>query len=204
MTCLRWWFHHRHQDPDCVELSRDDWRKLNMRFSQTVSKRSSDAAKAWEAASLSGQSGRTGKVAKQHEVIKAWLIDPSLGHLWRQNLQEIFASETHESEEQWMAKKEVLNYYSDSELEEAIETGEVEVRKNPKNKKRLQFKRTKLVKKKSVGRSGKVTIRGEQAEVNLYIITFKTRKIANIAKSSHINMYAAIWLRARSSFKLFV
>mgnify|MGYP003323977176 CR=1 FL=1 len=70
--------------------------------------------------------------------------------MFRSNLQEIFASETHESEEQRMAKKEVLNYYSDSELEEAIEAGEVEIRKNPKNKNRLQFKRTKTVKRKTV------------------------------------------------------
>ena len=137
-----------------------------MRFSTTVSKRNPDATKAWEAASLGGQSGRTGKVARQHEVIKAWLVDPSLGHLFRDNLQEIFASETQESEEQWMAKKEVLNYYSDSELEEAIETGEVEVRKNPKNKNRLQFKRAKIVRKRTFGRTGKVSLRCEQAEDN--------------------------------------
>ena len=133
-----------------------------MRFSTTVAKRSADATKAWETASSVGQAGRTGKVARQHEVIKAWLVDPSLGNLFRDNLQEILASETQESEEQWMAKKEVLNYYSDSELEEAIETSEVEVRKNPKNKNRLQFKRTKIVRKKTAGRTGKVRLRGEQ------------------------------------------
>lgn len=204
MTWLGWWFKHCHQDPDCVSLSRDDWRKLNMRFSTTVAKRSADATKAWEAASSVGQSGRTGKVARQHEVIKAWLVDPSLGSLFRDNLQEIFASETQESEEQWMAKKEVLNYYSDSELEEAIDTGEVEVRKNPKNKNRLQFKRTKIVRKKTVGRTGKVRLRGEQHEDSLYVITFNPGTTANITKSNHIIMYATIWFRLRSSFKLFV
>jgi hypothetical protein len=139
-----------------------------MRFSSTVAKKSSDAARAWDAASLGGLSGRTGKVAKQHNVIKAWLVDPSVGQLFRENLQEIFASEIHESEEQWMAKKEVLNYYDDSELEEAIEAGEVEIRKNPKNKNRLQFKRTKTVKRKTVGRTGKMSVRGEQAEDTSY------------------------------------
>ena len=107
VTWLGWWFKHCHQDPDCVNLSRGDRRTLNMRFSTTVAKRSADATKAWEAASSVGQSGRTGKVARQHEVIKAWLVEPSLGSLFRDNLQEIFAPETQESEEQWMAKKEV-------------------------------------------------------------------------------------------------
>ena len=78
-----------------------------------------------------------------------------------------------------MAKKEVLNYYDDSELEEAIETGEVEIRKNPKNKNRLQLKRTKIVKRKTIGRTGKMSLRGEQAEDTLYIITINTGKHIN-------------------------
>ena len=74
-------------------------------------------------------------------------------------------------------EQKILNYYSDSELEEAIDCSEIEVCKHPKNKKRSQFKRIKIVMKNTVGRTVRVSLRGEQEEDRLSMFIYCIEQI---------------------------
>ena len=42
--------------------------------------------------------------------------------------------------QEWMTRKELLDVYDESEAEEMLESGAIDVRQNPKNANRLQFR----------------------------------------------------------------
>ena len=59
-----------------MEFSRSDWKKLNQRFVQSkLPNASAEVKEAWK--DISDVGGRSGKVAKQHAILSAWVIDPS-------------------------------------------------------------------------------------------------------------------------------
>jgi F0F1-type ATP synthase beta subunit len=113
-----------------VQFTRDDWKKLNQRFVQTQLKKSSqEVQKIWNTASEGG--ARSGKVDKQHRVITAWIIDPTCGKAFLNMTKSLTMTEKMEAEEEWMARKQLSEFYDDSEIEEMLELGTLERKKNP-------------------------------------------------------------------------
>ena len=147
------------QDPSAVALTREDWKLLNQRWSQTIlPKQPEDVQSQWAACSdVKGQ-----KIALQHKVIGAWLVDPTLGKTFKQQLSEVVELKGQTKESQWITKKELLLTMDESEAEEMLECGALEYRRNPLNKKRLQFKRVVIKETTSVQKGRTLRISGNQ------------------------------------------
>ena len=127
------------QDPDSVVLTRDDWKKINQRFTQTVLPKNPATNKQWADISANAKPGT--KTDLQHRVLQAWVLDPKLGKFFQTQITEIITSHIVKQEIRWISKKELLNDLDESEAEEMLESGALVHRKHPLNPKRLQFRR---------------------------------------------------------------
>jgi hypothetical protein len=143
-------------------LSREDWKKLNQRFVQTkLAKTGQEVQKIWS--DVASETGRTGKRDKQHQILTAWVIDPSCGSAFLENVRTLQSSEKYVGTEAWVSHKKIQEEYSDDELEEMLESGAIEVRKNPLNPRRLQYKKQTMVRQKEVGVKKSITLKGSKA-----------------------------------------
>lgn len=149
------------QDDGQVQFSRQEWQQLYNRFNQTgIKKLSGEAQKCWS--ELKTEQGRSGKKAKQQKMIKAWIIDPNDGKFFQSRLNSITAAKSIEQEEEWVSRKRILEEYDESEAEEMVRIGAMEVRKNPSNPKRHQFKLSKVTSKNSWSSSSTFSALGPQ------------------------------------------
>ena len=152
-TCL--------QDPNAVDLDRYDWKKLNQRFTQTVlPKGNEDAKSAWAMASKGGS--RSGKVDLQHSVLKAWVLDPSLGTFFKSQVSEITSKQGIHKEKEWISRKQLLDMFDESEAEEQIELGILQWRDHPQNPDRMQFRKVRTVETEALEAAKKVGVTGSE------------------------------------------
>ncbi len=148
------------EDPSKVDLTRDDWKLINQRFTQTVLPKSDDETKsAWSKCSET----KGMKITLQHKLLCSWLIDPTLGKMFKQQVSELMETRSTTKECQWISKKELMNTMDESEAEEMLELGTLEWRKNPLNKKRLQFKKVTIKENMGVTKSRAIKTSGTQA-----------------------------------------
>ncbi len=139
------------QNPEnaSIVFSRQEWQKLYNRFNQTqIKSLSLEGQQAWQ--ELKQTKGRSGKSSKMQGMIKAFIVDGGEGEFMRRRVDSIIQSATTTSTTEWVSHKAICQDYSDSELSEAIQTGEVTTRRNPKNPKRLQYKRERRIDKEQV------------------------------------------------------
>ena len=77
-------FKESHGQED-VDLTSGDWKKINMRFTQTAVKKAPPAVQAaWSQLRCKGP--RVGRCAERRAMLKAWLIDPVHGDIFGQFL----------------------------------------------------------------------------------------------------------------------
>lgn len=132
-----------------------------MRFSQTVLKKAApEVQELWEGCSAGG--GRSGKIHKQHEILKAWVIDPSMGETFHTQVRELRMTESMAASEEWITKRQLLTEMDESEVDEMLELGTLEFKKNPLNPKRLLFKKTRVLKTKKVDSIKKISNHGSK------------------------------------------
>jgi len=92
------------QDPDCVTMTAQDWKKLNMRFSQTTLPKTTDDIKSlWGQVSQKG--AREGKRNAQHTILKAWCVDPEFGETFATRTSSLGIKEGMKQEEEWVSRK---------------------------------------------------------------------------------------------------
>jgi hypothetical protein len=110
------------------KLSPADFKKLNMRFTQTALKSKADGQTKtlWEQVSAKGH--REGKREAQHKIRAAFALDPACGSSFATALQELSLTDTIWQNATWMSRKELLGCYSESEAEELVENGSIETR----------------------------------------------------------------------------
>ncbi len=148
------------EDPSAVEFTRDDWKLINQRWTQTaLPKQDEETKSTWSKCSET----KGMKVALQHKLLGSWLIDPTCGKLFKQQVSELMESSSTTKESQWVSKKELMNSMDESEAEEMLELGTLEWRKNPLNKKRLQFKKVTVKENIGVTKSRAIKTSGTQA-----------------------------------------
>jgi cell division protein FtsL len=102
------------------------------------------------------------KISLQHKIICAWLVDPTCGKTFKQQVSEVVELKGQTKESQWVTKKELLSTMDESEAEEMLECGAIEWRRNPLNKKRLQFKKVVVKETTSVQKGRTLRISGNQ------------------------------------------
>lgn len=142
-----------------MELDPNEWKKLNLRFTQTVLPKSSSEVKdLW--ASLGQKGQRVGKQAGQREVLKAFVLDPQLGDKFFSLSKTVSLSDRFKMDEEWISRKALLNEMSESEAEEQVRVGAIKVRTNPDCPGRLQFLKVKKVKTKVVDKTSKASVSG--------------------------------------------
>ena len=147
-----------------VSLKTDEWRKLNNRFSQTeLKKMSPDNQKKW--AELSSQKGRSGKTVLQHKVMLSYVINGENSTQFKNVMAEISMTNSHSQSTEWVSKKRILDDYDESEVEEMLECGSLEVPRNPDNKKRFQYKMVRIQETDTVTKTQAVGVRGSEAIV---------------------------------------
>lgn len=142
-----------------MELSPQEWKKLNLRFTQTALPKSpASVHDVWGA--ISKKPVREGKQAQQRQVLKAFVLDPQFGDKFFSLTMNLVKSESIKEEEQWISRKALLDAMSESEAEEQVRCGSIKVRKNPKCPTRCQFLLTKTVKSKQLEKSSKLSLSG--------------------------------------------
>ena len=93
-------------------------------------------------------SGVAGKIANQHKMLRAWVLNPNLGEGFYQQVHELSEIHSIKRSAEWISRKQLLDGLDESEAEELIECGAIEVRKHPDNPKSYQFKRVTTVESK--------------------------------------------------------
>jgi hypothetical protein len=150
-----------YQDPNAVEFTREDWKKLNQRFVQTQLKKAEpEVQEIWSG--VSETAGRSGKWEKQHQILTAWVIDPKCGDTFMGHVRSLTLTEKMTSEEQWVSKKKILEDYDESEVEEMLQNGSLEYRKNPLNPKRFQYKKIEIKRAKQMSSEKAMSVRGKK------------------------------------------
>ena len=121
-----------------VQLSGSDFTKLNLRFTQTaLAKMPPQIQEAWKEASVA----KTGKQQKQHSILAIFAEHPAGGKHFLNRIYEIQQTKKNLTESEWVSRKLILQDMDESECEEMVEYGTLEVRKNPLNSRRLQYRK---------------------------------------------------------------
>lgn len=122
-----------------VQLTGNDYTKLNLRFTQTALKKlPPQIQQAWQDASQG-----PGKQQRQHTILQAFGEDPTCGKHFLSKVQDFIESSKISVETQWISRKQLLAEFDESEAEELVEQGVLAVRKHPDNPSRLQYRRKK-------------------------------------------------------------
>ena len=137
-------------DPKAVTFTTDEWKKLILRFTQTILPKAKEEVKQiW--GSVKDKPMRSGKREAQHGIIQAYLLDNSMGERFLSMTRRLFIStQSLEQHEQWVSKKKLLEEMDESEAEDQIACGAVLVRKHPACPSRKQYQIIHHIAKKKI------------------------------------------------------